>query len=224
MSKRVDPISFFIKVRGKDVEITLDPWISDDSATAAFRAKAGGKDFRDDTLEGLRKKLMAATRSEGVKVKVPFARLDAVRSGYSTSGQWAVRTGVALGLHGGNGNLLVRWDDRKATEQLESTDRWSGKELLRPLDDETARRLVTLKAQQHAITKELDELTAMHSFKLKEEVQRVIDARLDGEDERDEDAHLAELETMGDDYKDGWMPEDDDEVAQATYPDDIGAK
>ena len=135
-----------------------------------------------------------------------------------------MRTGVATGIHGKTGNLLVQWDDTGHKEQLESTDRWGGGGLLRPLDDETARRLVTLKAQQHAVTKELDELTAMHSFKLKEEVQRVIDAKLDGEDERDEDAHLAELETMGDDYKDGWMPEDDDEVAQATYPDDIGAK
>lgn len=91
-----------LEIRGKSYPVKL-------GFNGEFLAEHIGEDLAAPTLEGLRKKLLDVTAEATASVSVPFAELH---------DDGSITTGCAISVHGGTGNVVVRWDESKRTEQL----------------------------------------------------------------------------------------------------------
>jgi hypothetical protein len=94
-----------------DVRGTAVPWEVDERGT--FRATLDGTGYQADTLDGLRNKLVAATRRAAVQVSVPFVVVEKP----SFRGAKSLGRGVATGRHQGSRKILVRWASGNATQE-----------------------------------------------------------------------------------------------------------
>lgn len=142
-----------LQIRGKEIVVHVNE-------SGRFIAEVGGKQLTDETLEGLRKKLMTATKAAQAKIALPFTLVEGP----------VIEPALATGLHAGSGAILIQRKDG-TREQLNS---WGHKELavLTAGDLMRARQLldaaITAQARWDAFEKE-------HKINLRERVQQEID-------------------------------------------------
>jgi hypothetical protein len=144
-------------IRGQLVEI----WVN---SIGQFQATldGGATMLSATTREGLITQLKARLREASVQVEVPFTRL-------SQHGE--VRHGIATGIHGGNQNVLVTWDDTGKKEQWDGRD--YGYSYLVRLRPQQALHLQQLQEAQRQARADYDKTLAEHRTDLRE---RVIEA------------------------------------------------
>jgi hypothetical protein len=87
-------------VRGRKFEV-----LATDAST--WRAYLNGNRIEAADREKLKAKLMSATKIAAQSVSVPFIRRATSRYAHGRD----IRRGTATGVHSGNGNLLVTWDN-----------------------------------------------------------------------------------------------------------------
>ncbi len=88
-----------ITIRNRKIDVHVD-------GSGEFSAEVSGNDVSSVTLEGLKEKLERAIKMDKI-TPIPFL-------------QWNGETlvcGKAVGIHAGNGNLLVKLDGEKGVEQ-----------------------------------------------------------------------------------------------------------
>ena len=146
-----------MNIRGTTVDVTLSNSHDRNGMVMVFTAHWNGTRYHDAAWEGLRKKLITA--SKNLKVEVPFFDVHNTASG------------VATGIHANSGNILVRWANGK-TDQLSSWLLRSGS-VLRGLSDEEVAEFVSLKAAVVAAEGALEEFRDARDINLK---QAVLDA------------------------------------------------
>jgi hypothetical protein len=96
-----------IQVKGKSFDVTL-------SDKSEFQVTYDAEVVAAESLKSLTTKLSARISREK-RVNIPVAYWD--KDSWSEEpGQ--LRMGVIIGIHGGNNNLLVKWDGAKASEQF----------------------------------------------------------------------------------------------------------
>lgn len=91
-----------LDVRAQVFDVSVDM-----SQGGHFRTQFEETAIYADTLEALREKLMAATRKAAVKLDKRIVGIE---------GQGA-RYGTIVGIHGGNGNLMVHRDNHNRPQQ-----------------------------------------------------------------------------------------------------------
>jgi len=139
------------KIRVRDAEYEVDITLD-----GIFWVVVNNEKLSDSSLEGLRKKMIVATKRPAAKVSVPFVSVEGVR-------------GVATGIHGSTRNILVRWENGK-TEQL---NHWSGLILddLTPQENEERH---DLRARYDNASKALKKFQSDHRFDLLRAVQDAV--------------------------------------------------
>lgn len=95
-----------VKIKGVSVDISVD-------SKGEFSANPQGQYITDSTMEGLEKKIGKAISARN-KIKIPFFMYEDYHG--------TIRSGVVVGIHGGNGNSIVKFDDEESSKQL----RYSG--------------------------------------------------------------------------------------------------
>lgn len=85
-----------MQVRNHEYEIRVDE-------KGRFLTNVGTETLYSSTRDGLRDKLMELTAKAAVKLAIPFVLVN----GGGRSDPFA--RGTVVGVHGGNGNLLVEW-------------------------------------------------------------------------------------------------------------------
>jgi hypothetical protein len=100
-----------------------------------FETELDGQPLSSESWEGLVTKVAKAVRKSSVKISIPFSKLEEAAAGCGAR----VRNGLVTGIHGANGNLLVKWDDGKS-EQARS---FGSVSYVRRLSAAEARELVS---------------------------------------------------------------------------------
>jgi len=124
-----------LEVRGVEFEIAVD-------RSGYFHSNpSDDNSMRDDTLEGLRKKLMAHTKQRQVRVNVPFV----VQRGYQ-----GLMRATATGFHAGTGNVLIKLETDTGKWESMQWERFDVLEDLTEEDFETGCKLAqaVIKADQ----------------------------------------------------------------------------
>jgi len=140
-----------VEVRGQQIPVRVDDrgwWIAD----------WDGSPQHSETKEGLRSKLQTLSKRKAVRVEVPFTTLR-----YGHVGGPRVCHGNAVGLHAGNGNLLIEWRD--GTKEQDT--RRSSRETLRRLTNEEGKEWLDLTEKRR------DAVNALENF----EKPRRVDLR-----------------------------------------------
>jgi hypothetical protein len=99
-----------IEVKGKRFDVTVN-------IEGTFSTEFESDHVGSDSLNGLISQLQTRMARQK-RVNIPFCCWDDDRW-YDKPGK--LRTGVILGMHGGNSNLLVKFDDEKKSEQCTSS-------------------------------------------------------------------------------------------------------
>lgn len=163
---------FTVPIRGEDIPVEVSTNISKDAATASFKAQVNGKHISSETLEGLRGKLLNETKRAAVKVSIPFSMVGKAHDRYGMPrGPMTVLHGVITGIHQGTYKPLVRWDANGKSEQLDRAGT-----VFKPLDKETADRLLALRAQNVEIERQISELESANRLDPRKAVEEAIDA------------------------------------------------
>lgn len=100
-----------IEVKGKKFEVSV-------SDEGAFFAEFDGEQIKADSLKQLTDKL-AGRIVRSNRVNIPICMWEK-QSWNDKPGK--VRTGVILGIHGSNDNILVKFDDEAKSEQVSYGD------------------------------------------------------------------------------------------------------
>jgi hypothetical protein len=104
-----------------------------------FHAQVEGAELAADTLKGLKNKIRELLKRRAVRVAVRCTVFDGLTP----------RHGTLTGFHAGTGNLLMRWDDTGATEQISG---YGSAPTLRALNEAETAELERLnKVKSHAI-------------------------------------------------------------------------
>jgi hypothetical protein len=132
------------------VPVTIDLY-------GTFCASINEQDYKSPTYEGIGEKINGALKDKPVRVSIPFHRVE---HGMPVAG-------VIIGIHSGNGNLLLRMNGKKGTEQVQS---WHSETflLLTPTD---IVKHGELSAAVRAAQKALDFFEKDHAFDGKEAVK-----------------------------------------------------
>lgn len=147
-----------------------------------FHAVVEGEDFYADTWEALETKVKTKLRKAKPKVEVPFMRIvDDGNSFRSRRTRGATKygpiivAGVATGLHGGTGNVLITWDD--GTKEQDSYYSRSG-HTIKSLNDKDREHLQKLLDERHDLDERIREIESRNSFDLKPAVEQAVEAKL----------------------------------------------
>lgn len=162
--------SFTIPVRGKEYTVEVNVHATDEGASASFSAKIGDAEIYAETLDKLRDKLMAETRRQAVKISIPFERL-----GQTRIGGWQVVRGTLTGIHARTREILYRDESGKA----DTMQRYASRQLLKPLDAETAATLIELHNERDRINKTIDHLMEANRLYGGQAVDEAIEAAAD---------------------------------------------
>lgn len=135
------------KINGVTVEIRVD----DDGQ---FQARVAGEWLTADTLKGLEAQLAKTLKRAKIKVAIPATMLGVQKSthfaarGSRVSGN-GTRDILLVGIHSGNGNLLIRDDvEGSAVEQV--TGFRQGNDIVRRLTKEEAATYTRLQKEKQA--------------------------------------------------------------------------
>lgn len=133
-----------------------------------------------DTLEDLYKRGMEASKQNAVKIAIPVTRVAHQRgSVYSrrslTSPQDRyMEHGTIVGLHKGNGNLLVKWGDAPRPEQ--ETNRYNLEHYYRPMAQEDEKKFLALLAEQSKVEAAIEEISDRYRI---DSVDQVVEAEIE---------------------------------------------
>jgi hypothetical protein len=112
-----------MKVREVFYDVFLDvsePTSYSPQGSARFTTTVSGKELFAETLEGLYKLAMVASKEAAVKVKVPLLRLDHQAHSWSPPTRFSEVT--LTGKHQKNGNFLIRYSVRNGKDVTEQVD------------------------------------------------------------------------------------------------------
>jgi hypothetical protein len=144
-----------IEVKGRSFDLTLN-------REGEFCTEYKGEQVSAESVKSLSSKLLLRINREQ-RVSIPFA--------YWESNSWDdkpghIRTGAIVGIHGGNNNLLVKFDDAKTSEQFSYSN-----EFVEPdKGPELARLGNALNAAQKAFSDFKDE----HCFNARDKVKDAL--------------------------------------------------
>jgi hypothetical protein len=151
------------EVRGKDIDIYV---VDHPHKGTMFIAEIKGEEYDGETVDDLVKKLLRATKRKiSVEVFVWREREDS-RFGYAEKPAH-LRRGICIGRHAGNGNLLIRWDGEKSTEQV---TRWHGFPFLQ-LTEEEQKQYAYLQKVLDEAKSAVSEFESTHTLDLEAETE-----------------------------------------------------
>jgi len=165
-------------VRGKEFDVYVDD-------SGHFRSPIG-LEYEDgvpkyifaDSMESLRKRIMAETRSKSVKVEIKYLSYEndlhwteiVDGSRVERKGPTFSR-GVATGIHGGTNNVTITSDCNYTRKQEPDQDKHYGRAVFNVLTpSETLEGYIALKKQKAAIEKSLVEIEGRWTFNLRNAV------------------------------------------------------
>lgn len=146
-----------IEVRGTDFAVTVNQGM--------FAAETDGRQWRADTLDGLRTLIMRATATSAAKISVPFSYLR------GPVDQLQVVKGEVTGIHGGTGNLMISWRPGEGAKQ--QTNYLSGTQL-RPLDGDECEEWIRLSQALAAAKQALADFTGPRELILSMEASEAV--------------------------------------------------
>lgn len=152
-------------VRGEEIDVFYDG--------RQFLAEYGSSYYRDSSEDRVVDKLKTVTRRARIVVDVPVSRVT------SRGGAESIQHGVLTGKHGGNGNVLVEWDDGRK-DQL---DRYGSRNpLYRRLTNEEGAVLLELIANERFAHNALKAFIGATEIDPNKKVDQAIQAKIEVED------------------------------------------
>lgn len=143
------------------------------SEEGMFRASAPGmSDCYGTTYEAMAESCKVKSSQARVRVAVPYTTFTRRPGSRPTAdGGWQAVHGVATGIHGSNGNLLIKPETGRP-EQLG----WSVSDYYRQIPEADEHRVLELRDQMNALKKEETGILDKYRFKnsMKEAVQREV--------------------------------------------------
>lgn len=124
-----------------------------------FGTSYNGEWIKADSLEELREKLLRMTKASQVKISIAFIEWNGKN----------MRQGVCTGRHGSNRNLLVKYADKKSSEQVSP---WSLDHSVDPVHEAA---YITLCQQFERAKLAKDEFEKRHRVDVKKLVDKAID-------------------------------------------------
>ena len=137
--------------RNQSYEVEID-------GCGIFRVNIDGEGIQDVTLEGLKVKLDRATKEKTKKVAIEFWRWYGEK----------LLKGSIIGVHSGNGNLLVHIGDNKTQEYGSSLNKY----LRLNAEEQESYKLLLKKAMD--IDQQIAQFEKAHAFNAKEEVKKAL--------------------------------------------------
>jgi VCBS repeat-containing protein len=144
-----------VTIRGQKFEVKVN------ENSGEFSAHLDGEWLHASSLQELKDRLTKATAPAKKHVSIPFH-------------YWArdgLKHGVAIGIHGANDNLLVRWDGDTKTEQMSG---WYSRGEYLQLTDADVKKFGELEADLKRANEDMQRFVEKHSIKLREEVKAAI--------------------------------------------------
>jgi hypothetical protein len=139
-----------IDVRGKKIDVDID-------GGGSFSAEYNGQEINAPTLTSLKEKLDRVVKNDKIK-PIPFIQWDGEK----------LRRGKCTGIHGGNNNLIVVYEDEKGFQQP-----WRLDNAIDPKHTaeygELCSAVVVAEEARYAFEKK-------HAFEMKERVEEAIAA------------------------------------------------
>jgi hypothetical protein len=159
-------------LRGKEYPVMLRLYTHGDRPPSSIFVLEGvkkgryGHEVTADTLEALYNEGMAATKTANVKVSIPIMQIDWTRTRWSDRApgkERIFRSGTIIGRHGGNENLLVKWDGVGGpAQQITRFDSGFGDDeaeqgFFRPLNEQRQAEFLELLRAQDVLDKKIAE-------------------------------------------------------------------
>ena len=148
----VDPVD----VLGTRVPVTVDD-------QGIFTANYRGRRFADTTREGLRSRLLQDAASDDVEVAIAFTAIMG-------PGRPVAQNGVATGLEGDNGDVLVRWEGGTSEQIADSKDIGC----YHLLNGEQAAEIIEMVNQQRILIGKIAEFDRLHGINLAQAVRVAV--------------------------------------------------
>jgi hypothetical protein len=154
-----------IEVKGKKFEVSL----SDESAL--FVTEFEGEQIRSESLKGMISTLQTRMARQK-RVNVPFCLW---KSDSWSNKPGEVLTGVLVGIHGGNQNLLVKYDGELKVEQF-------SRNVSQLIDLKKAKQLQQVGDALDAAQKAFDDFIEKNSFNGRDRVREALGEKPEDED------------------------------------------
>jgi hypothetical protein len=151
-----------LMIHGTEVAISI-------TVDGYFSAKLNGEYLNSDTIRGLEKKLLLTAKVSTANLNVEFTQIKFY--GVYEDSEMEVTHGAAVGIHGGNKNLLVRWAGATDTVQIRGL-----RSLYRFSPNDIA-KLKKLHAAHVKTQKAMHQFMESHEIDLKKEIQDKPDAK-----------------------------------------------
>lgn len=158
-----------LKGTSVDVDVTEDGY---------FESMVEGSVLKAPTLAELKSKIAEAIRRKR-KVHIPVAIWDRDRYG-SNDDKGRLKIGAITGIHGGNNNLIVKWEGEKTPQQYHG---WNNSDFV---DPSHAREMAELNRAVNDAKKRLQEFMGKYSFDGREKVEEVFEKEGKPDDDQTE--------------------------------------
>lgn len=132
------------------------------SSDGVFTCEVDGDDLKSKTLEGVKQLILKHSKGKQKNIKIPFVSWE---KDYHDSGK--IVRGVCVGIHGGNDNLLMKYEGEKSTQQ-ESYRRNCH------VDPAHAAELERLAKAAEQAQEAFEKFEREHELKLKEMVAKIL--------------------------------------------------
>lgn len=153
-----------MRIRGQEFPVTV--------RLGGFCTMIDGSEVTARTWDDLADKVMKATAFAATHVDVPFIVAEQTRHGHGTG--WRIRYGSGTGVHGGTGNVIIRWTDHGVSEQLNR-----GGPFLHPQGTEDVAEWLRLLQARDDADQALIDFTGPRRLRLADEVRRQVSERLE---------------------------------------------
>lgn len=120
-----------------------------------------GDALRSKTLEGLKQLILKHSKNKQKNVKIPFVVWQ-----HDHRDKGKVVHGICVGIHGGNGNLLLKYEGGKTEQESYRHNTY--------IDPEYAAELERLARIAEAATTAYEEFERKHALQLKEMVAKIL--------------------------------------------------
>lgn len=129
-----------------------------------FYAEHAGQTVSSESLKGLRERLRASVKAADPAVNVPFWVIDKETN--------RVKEGVATGIHGGTGNVILKWGDGTRTQT-----RGYGEEFHHPVGEDVIKELNEALAARREAEETIARISAAARFPLRSHVRNQLVGR-----------------------------------------------
>lgn len=153
-----------MEVRGHEFEVTVD------TQGGYFRTAHDGVEYSDLTWEGLRARLMRATKAAAAKVAIDFVTMSGGKP----------ERGTVTGQHAANRNLLVTWPDRKGRDGKQQLASYNLNPALRPLSADELQTWVRLAGEARDARDALVAFEGERKIDLRKAVADALDKAVEG--------------------------------------------